>query len=646
MDLPMHPNTVISMKSPGADPSPDIILATFTPDFKHVLVNATPRGFPILSVHADVTVDGEKRNVTLEKNGAFFQNSEPFEMPADSKGKVFVKNSRGDISEATTILPAFYRSAQEILDYPDGILPIPGGDEYLLFVGGDTTHGAIIYCDFSIVEDDTIAREYYTVNSSGLNPVAYTEVNAYAEQHRFQFQKIRINPRTLKFAVNNPDFIEREVIVGGGSAYSNYPELGRVVWTYPEIDSAMSVLDLSNTPFYFAVENIFNNSVDGTVIIDKSRKKLMIKRRNILSASNNYYGYSGITTDSIQLALDYQPVPVGEGLSDKGNALQINTESTDGYVNAWGDESLRLSDNFTIEAWIYPSGPGIDPRWGGVIVNREGEYEIARMPDGTIQWAFANSSPGWTWKSTQYKAPENQWLHLAIVYEQSVIKAYFNGELFATHPAAGAIGDRHTNMNHFRIGGRQGDLDQSFQGFIDEVRVWNRVRSNSEIHSTFNDTLNAAYYTTSDSGLIGYWRLESAEDTGEGIPVSEDLSVNGNHGWFYGDVQLSGLPTDIFDKMINLPETFTLNQNFPNPFNPVTTIRYAIARAAQVELSIYNTAGQKIRTLMNASQSAGRHALSWDGKNNYNQQVASGLYIYRLILDGRPVQSRKMALIR
>ncbi|MEJ2055286.1 MAG: hypothetical protein P8X42_15330, partial [Calditrichaceae bacterium] len=304
-------NTIISMKSPGADPSPDIILATFTPDFKHVLVNATPRGFPILSVNADVTVDGEKRNVALEKNGAFYENSEPFDLPADSRGKVYVKNSRGDVSEASTILPAYYRSAQEILENPDGILPIPGGDEYLLFVGGDTTHGAVIYCDFSIVETDTIAKEYFTMNSSDVNPVAYTEVNAYDEQHRYQFEKIRINPRTLKFAVNNPDFVEKEVVVGDGSAYSNNPELGRVVWTYPELDSAQSILDLSGTPFYFAVDNAFNNNIYGTVVIDKSRKKLMIKRKNLLPLNYEYYGFTGISTDSIQLTLEYKQVPIG-----------------------------------------------------------------------------------------------------------------------------------------------------------------------------------------------------------------------------------------------------------------------------------------------------------------------------------------------
>jgi hypothetical protein len=646
MDLPMHPNTIISMKSPGANPSPDIILATFTPDFKHVLVNATPRGFPILSVNADVTVDGEKKNVALVKNGSFYENSEPFELPADAKGKVYVENSKGDVSEATTILPAFYRSAQEILEYPDGILPIPGGDEYLLFVGGDTTHGAVIYCDFSIGETDTIAREYLTVNSSDINPVAYTEINAYAEQHRYQFKKIRINPRTLKFAVKNPDFVEKEVVVGNGSAYSNNPELGRVVWTYPEIDSAQSVLDLSNTPFYFAIDNVFNNNIYGTIIIDKSRKKLMIKRRNLLPLSSEYYGYSGIATDSIQLALDYEQVPIGEGLTDEGNAVQINADTTDGYVNAWGDESLRLTGNFTIEAWIYPTGPGIDPIWGGVIVNREGEYEIARMSDGTIQWALRNSSPGWTWINTQYQAPENQWVHLAIVYNQSEVKAYFNGKLFATNPATGSIGDLYTNLNNFEIGARQWDINQRFQGFIDEVRVWNQARSASEIYSTFNDTLSSAYYATSDSGLIGYWRLDSAEDTGEGVLVSKDLSVNGNDGWLYGDTKLSGLPTKIDSRNIAIPAAFELDQNYPNPFNPVTTIGYRLQKAADIDLAIYNIAGQKIRTLFKGNQSAGNYTLKWNGMNDFGLQVASGVYLYQMMVDGKALQSRKMVLMR
>ena len=643
MDLPMHPNTTISMKSPGLDPSPDIILATFTPDFRHVLVNATPRGFPILSVNADVVIDGEKHNVVLEKNGAFYKNPEPFDTPADSKGKVYVENARGDLSEASTILPAYYRSAQEILEYSDGILPIPGGDEYLLFVGKDTTQGAVIYCNFSIVEIDTIAKEYLTINSSAENPLVFSEINTGSEKHRYYFNKIRINPGTMKFAINDLTFTERDVIVGGGSIASPLARLGRAIWNNPQIDSIYSQIDLSSTPFNFAPNNVFTRNTDESIIIDRKRQKLTISRRNLSSTSN---GYAGILSDSIQLIYGYEPVPIGEGLPDNGNALQLNETESDGYVNMWSSEDLRVTGNLTMEAWIYPTGPGIDTPWGGMIINKEGEYELFRTNDGTIRWAITNTSPGWLWQSTQFKSMENQWLHIAVVYDGTEIKSYFNGVLFHTQTGNGPIGDFYSNYNDFWIGGRQANSKQKFQGFIDEVRIWNRARSASEILSTFNDTLSAAYYATSDSGLIGYWRLDSAEDLGEGVLETKDLSINGNYGTLYGDTKLSGLPTEIETNKRTIPAFFELDQNYPNPFNPVTTIGYRLSNAGNVKLIIFNLLGEKVRTLVNGHQNTGSYTLMWDGLNDFGDQVTSGVYFYRMQFDSKMIKSRKMILMR
>ena len=226
------------------------------------------------------------------------------------------------------------------------------------------------------------------------------------------------------------------------------------------------------------------------------------------------------------------------------------------------------------------------------------------------------------------------------------MKTYFNGSLFATYPASVGIGDFYATYNHFRIGSRQWDTDQSFQGYIDEVRVWNRTRSASEIYSTYSDTLNTTYYATSDSGLIGYWRLDSAEDTGEGVLVSKDLSVNGNDGWLYGDANLFSLPTAIESQETTIPDAFELDQNYPNPFNPSTSIRYKLSKAADVELTVYNMVGQKVRTLVNGKQNSGNYTVQWNGKNGYGQQVASGIYIYHMTVDGRALKSRKMVLLR
>jgi photosystem II stability/assembly factor-like uncharacterized protein len=81
-------------------------------------------------------------------------------------------------------------------------------------------------------------------------------------------------------------------------------------------------------------------------------------------------------------------------------------------------------------------------------------------------------------------------------------------------------------------------------------------------------------------------------------------------------------------------EHYQLFQNYPNPFNPNTTIPYSIAKRAEVTLIIYNSLGQKMRTLVNAIQPAGEHETFWDGTNDQGVKVSSGVYFYRLNVAG------------
>ena len=78
------------------------------------------------------------------------------------------------------------------------------------------------------------------------------------------------------------------------------------------------------------------------------------------------------------------------------------------------------------------------------------------------------------------------------------------------------------------------------------------------------------------------------------------------------------------------PTRFALNPNYPNPFNPSTTISYELVEAAQVRLTIYNVMGQQVRELVAGVQEAGSYAIAWDGSDGSGQRVASGLYLYRL----------------
>jgi hypothetical protein len=155
-------------------------------------------------------------------------------------------------------------------------------------------------------------------------------------------------------------------------------------------------------------------------------------------------------------------------------------DGVDDYVQVGAQSSLVMTSAASFTAWIFPTGAGSHATVGGTILVKEGEYVIARFPNGTIQWGFANSNPGWQFINTGYVAPLNQWTHLAVTYDSGTIKTYANGILVHSYSGSGSIGDQLTAQNDFRIGGRQ-VISQQFQGEIDEVRVYNRALTAGEI---------------------------------------------------------------------------------------------------------------------------------------------------------------------
>ena len=87
-------------------------------------------------------------------------------------------------------------------------------------------------------------------------------------------------------------------------------------------------------------------------------------------------------------------------------------------------------------------------------------------------------------------------------------------------------------------------------------------------------------------------------------------------------------------------------QNFPNPFNPHTTLRFTLVAETRVELSIYSAQGRLLRGLASGSWPAGGHEVSWDGRDDAGRDLASGLYFARLLREGEAPQIRKLTLIR
>jgi flagellar hook assembly protein FlgD len=95
----------------------------------------------------------------------------------------------------------------------------------------------------------------------------------------------------------------------------------------------------------------------------------------------------------------------------------------------------------------------------------------------------------------------------------------------------------------------------------------------------------------------------------------------------------------------DIPTEFSLHQNYPNPFNPTTTITYALPKKEDVTLTIFNSLGRKIRTLVNEQQVAGNYEIKWDGTDDNGKAVPSGIYFYQLKA-GTFTETKKMTLMK
>ncbi|MCI0494281.1 T9SS type A sorting domain-containing protein, partial [candidate division KSB1 bacterium] len=132
---------------------------------------------------------------------------------------------------------------------------------------------------------------------------------------------------------------------------------------------------------------------------------------------------------------------------------------------------------------------------------------------------------------------------------------------------------------------------------------------------------------------------------------ASDQAIN-EAGWYLDDVEILFKNTSAINEnpvANGLPGEFELRQNYPNPFNPNTMIEYNLAQSGEVKLEILNMLGEKIATLRNEKQAAGNYSLSWNGKDKLGNEVASGIYFYRLIIKGKNFNhsfSRKMVKLQ
>lgn len=116
--------------------------------------------------------------------------------------------------------------------------------------------------------------------------------------------------------------------------------------------------------------------------------------------------------------------------------------------------------------------------------------------------------------------------------------------------------------------------------------------------------------------------------------------------FMYRAVVLSDISTSIeVSEDLSIAKTYRLEQNYPNPFNPQTTITYSLPEKSRVKIEIFDVLGKRVSTLFDADQVAGEHNLIWNGVDQFEKAVSSGIYFYQLRTDNFS-QTKKMILMR
>jgi hypothetical protein len=171
--------------------------------------------------------------------------------------------------------------------------------------------------------------------------------------------------------------------------------------------------------------------------------------------------------------------------------------------------------------------------------------------------------------------------------------------------------------------------------------------------TSFGEVVRLNYLDTSGD-VMWNQALALNDADGDGIPNGEELQ-DPTGSWTAGAsnpgtpslVSNPGDPnsaTSVDFVAGSTPRSYKLDQNYPNPFNPTTNISFEIAKAGYVQLRIFNSLGQVVRTLANDIFESGVYQAQWDGLDDSGQSLSSGIYLYRLDADGFSHTRRMMYL--
>ncbi len=283
----------------------------------------------------------------------------------------------------------------------------------------------------------------------------------------------------------------------------------------------------------------------------------------------------------------FGPVLVPDPLGKPDGAYYF--DGLDDYIKVLDHPSLNFQEAITVSFWMrldeYFDREAYPISHG----NWENRWKISITPGTNMLRWTVKSTDGVKDLDTKAALLKNVFYYVTTVYDGKKFEIYLNGELNASTTFSGQILQTPIDLTLGQV--LPNNNAHNFKGVLDDIRIYNQALPADEIRSLYKS-------------------LTGIETTGN-----------------------------------LLPENFALLQNFPNPFNSQTTIRYQLKNSSPVKIKIYDLLGQEVRLLLNQNQPAGFHTVNWNAENNLGVSVASGIYIYEMQAENFQ-QKRKLIFLK
>lgn len=354
----------------------------------------------------------------------------------------------------------------------------------------------------------------------------------------------------------------------------------------------------------------------------------LISRNNVVTSGNtsatNRISYrkdfvitNSIFTNNRNLFYDEDFSLAGKSALAIGNAINVD------FVNSWRIENCLFYDNQALQDY-----------------ECDGGFTLTATSAANKGYFINNTVVGNTGMRTMFLGGLDTYVMNNVFYnDNSISNGSDNGyELFVPNTFPVQFNSNITFSNNI--------IKNGYDGYHDDNPNWNE-------ETWLNDPIDLDPQLYANDELYPYFPLDNS-------PVIDAGTVDFPEGYemplydLAGNPRIAGGGIDIgcyeWIEGVGAPEEImgfigTQLHNYPNPFNPITTISYILAEDSQVELTVYNIKGQKVKTLVDEELPRGNHSVLWDGQDSNNKSVSSGVYFYK-IKAGREGAVKRMILMK